>query len=657
MAWRGWSTWWRCVFLGSAVFREERFFQLFAHLPSLLPLQTLAHVPVTLADGTAAWAPGTHLMASPGQASEDDEDRATIALTPAGATAPVASLSAPAAAATALTSHAAPRANRPAPIALIASTSSGSPAVAVCLTRAAVAPRPTHPSALAQPSPADRAVLAVLAWLGPEDDGDAASLPYPADVAGVYAATAPPTDARALASPPPGLLPQLRPYQSRAVAWMIDRETGTGLALPPAGATHPLWERVPTVAMVEGGKQHPPLYVNASTGRITDAAFAAPPPPCGGALCDEMGLGKSVELMALLLARPPPKREAVAPRVPTPPRGTLECSCGATGPVPRTKVAVCTDCGHASHLACVGMKRAPAAVWRCGGCAAAHAAAPPPGGLAPTTLIVCPSHIVAQWVAELSRHAAPGSLRIAVYAGQGGGGGGAPPPPAGPDVPTLGGTPRAPVVGPSDLAAFDVVITSYDALARDVHHAPPPADSAAASRSLRAPKRYAVLATPLTGATWWRLVVDEAQEIEGGVSGAARLAAAIASKHRWAVTGTPMSTSADDAAGLLTFLNVDPWGVPAHWRRATSSGDAGARRCLVAALSPSLGGVLWRSSKAAVAHELVLPPQTAVDTAVTMSAIERMFYDDQHALVAARARATRSRPPCWPPLRQATTAP
>ena len=34
------------------------------------------------------------------------------------------------------------------------------------------------------------------------------------------------------------------------------------------------------------------------------------------------------------------------------------------------------------------------------------------------TLIVCPSSILGQWVAEIQRHSAPGAVRLAVYRGQ-----------------------------------------------------------------------------------------------------------------------------------------------------------------------------------------------------------------------------------------------
>lgn len=50
----------------------------------------------------------------------------------------------------------------------------------------------------------------------------------------------------------------------------------------------------------------------------------------------------------------------------------------------------------------------------------------------------------------------------------------------------------------------------------------------------------------------------------------------------------------------------------------------------MALLRPSEGGVFWRTSKADVAHEITLPPQSHRTTLLTLSAIERHFYIRQH---------------------------
>jgi len=128
---------------------------------------------------------------------------------------------------------------------------------------------------------------------------------------------------------PAALLPKLRPYQARAVRWMLERErsprTPVGLVgrstggtsssssssddgsddeqqdgnegKADGGALHPLWRRV---QVLPGGFARC-FYINPFSGLVTDQRFLAPPPVRGGIAADEMGLGKTVELMALLL--------------------------------------------------------------------------------------------------------------------------------------------------------------------------------------------------------------------------------------------------------------------------------------------------------------------------------------------------------------------
>ena len=101
---------------------------------------------------------------------------------------------------------------------------------------------------------------------------------------------------------------------------------------------------------------------------------------------------------------------------------------------------------------------------------------------------------------------------------------------------------------------------------RDASRRPAPRADAAASngdgsggtggRASRHRKKYEIIPTPLTRLTWWRVVLDEAQEVESSTAAAAAMACLVPGVHRWAVTGTPVSRGVEDLQGLFAFLRA-----------------------------------------------------------------------------------------------------
>ena len=97
----------------------------------------------------------------------------------------------------------------------------------------------------------------------------------------------PPFDAAVEA---PALSTQLHPYQAAGVSWMLRRERDPDGVVSKAGLP-PFWQRVQ-----ERG-------ATAFLNTITNSSQAAAPPPVyGGLLADDMGLGKSVQCIATILA-------------------------------------------------------------------------------------------------------------------------------------------------------------------------------------------------------------------------------------------------------------------------------------------------------------------------------------------------------------------
>ncbi|XP_025060640.1 E3 ubiquitin-protein ligase SHPRH isoform X4 [Alligator sinensis] len=91
----------------------------------------------------------------------------------------------------------------------------------------------------------------------------------------------------------PALIPILRPYQSEAVNWMLQRENFRSTSTNE-NTLHFLWREVITLDGVK-------IYYNPFIGCIIREYPVAGPQWPGGILADEMGLGKTVEVLALIL--------------------------------------------------------------------------------------------------------------------------------------------------------------------------------------------------------------------------------------------------------------------------------------------------------------------------------------------------------------------
>ena len=431
------------------------------------------------------------------------------------------------------------------------------------------------------------------------------------------------------------LRPTLHGYQKRVLRWMVGRETTVHYFDDDVG----LWVKMKAL----GGEAQPCFYVHMVNGALAKASEYAEKvrleAPKGGIACDEMGLGKTVEVLALIAANPKIsvdgerlslgvdlKDEGYADSCRRQNDGNnmreMACVCGSSGRLkddaglPEDLLVIrCSVCGIYQHMHCVGLTSfSRSDDWKCTGCCAAEVL---DMGLleSNTTLIVCPMPILSQWQSEIDKHVMPGTLRVVTYLGQ-----------------ELAASSRPnTMVTPQELASADIVLTTYDTLRKDLHRNP----DKEAIRSLRYTKRYHAVPTPLTSIKFWRIVVDEAQMVESSTAKATEMVRKIAAVNHWAVTGTPISRGLEDLHGLFAFLGLDNIGWYHLIQGPLESGcyDGAylhALTRLIKLLKPGLGGIMWRSSKKDVAHELRLPHQTECHNKLRFSNIEKHFYHKQH---------------------------
>lgn len=340
---------------------------------------------------------------------------------------------------------------------------------------------------------------------------------------------------------------KLYPFQERAVRWLLGRES---VAVEPSGQLRAL--QLPVDALPVNFHQTTDFdgrlcYVNHSLGVATtnlaelQSRYGSVK---GGILAEEMGLGKTVELIALMCLH-----------------GREE------SPVHKVQ--------NNSELV---ESRA--------------------------TLIITPPTILQQWIQELRQHAP--ALQVYHYEGMNS--------EARRNTGSLQNEDTASQLV-SRLGNNDVVVTTYNVIAKEVHYVEEMPD-----RNLRRKKpMYERPKSPLTQISWWRVCLDEAQKVESGVSNAAIVARKIPRVNAWAVSGTPLKKDHKDLFGLLMFLQYEPWCVSQRlWDRLVKF-----HRPLFRAL---MGEIAIRHSKEFVRDDLRLPPQSRQTITVPFTAIEEQYY-------------------------------
>ena len=336
---------------------------------------------------------------------------------------------------------------------------------------------------------------------------------------------------------------QLYPFQQRALRWLLQREgvdySGDRLTLYKDEKEPQLNDSLPHGFYCTTDADGRSCFASQLLGMMTtDRRLLREPFVSlrGGILAEEMGLGKTVELIALICLHA---------------QSTL------------------LDGGHVSSSQ---IRTSPA------------------------TLIITPPSILQQWKNELQTLAP--ALKVLCYYG------------VRKEASKLCNEELL-----TQLQEQDVVLTTYNVLASEIHYS-----GATPDRDLRHDRKYQRRQSPLTQLLWWRVVLDEAQMIESGVSNAAKVAQLIPRENAWAVSGTPLRKDAKDLLGLLIFLRLEPYCHSASlWDRLITRYRATFQQLC--------GNIALRHTKEQIREDIKLPPQKRVVITVPFTLIEEQHYN------------------------------
>ena len=336
---------------------------------------------------------------------------------------------------------------------------------------------------------------------------------------------------------------QLYPFQKRAVSWLLHRE-GVDVDRKDVGITR----RTRIEGKLPNGFFHAVdvdgrnCFANYWLGIVTtnEDILGSDSEIRGGILAEEMGLGKTVEILALIClhkAASLSSQDLLAERD-------------------------LTDGAFKSSAA---------------------------------TLIITPPSILQQWKSEIQTLAP--NLKVMVYDG-------------------IRNSREKDDDNEilTDLLSYDVILTTYQVLASEIHYS-----GAVPARNLRKEKKYERRQSPLVRIVWWRVVLDECQMVESGISNAAKVAQLIPRINAWAVSGTPLKKDAKDLFGLLIFLRYKPYCYSVQiWHSLVTQHKP--------IMKQLFGTIALRHTKEQVKGDIRLPVQKRVTMTVPFTQIEETHY-------------------------------
>ncbi|KAF7101525.1 hypothetical protein CFC21_102840 [Triticum aestivum] len=241
------------------------------------------------------------------------------------------------------------------------------------------------------------------------------------------------------------------------------------------------------------------------------------------------------------------------------------------------------------------------------------------------TLVVCPASVLKQWANELNDKVSQ-SARLSVLVYHGG----------------------ARTKDPSELAKYDVVVTTYTIVANEVpkqnadddqdqkngeessvgNKRKPPSKSKKRKKKLK-DSDIDLDSGPVARVRWFRVVLDEAQTIKNFRTQVAKGCCGLRAKRRWCLSGTPIQNSIDELYSYFRFLKYDPYSTYSSF--CTMIKHPIARNAVhgYKKLQTVLRIVLLRRTKETTINGepiINLPPKTIKLQKVDFTKEERAFY-------------------------------
>ena len=230
-----------------------------------------------------------------------------------------------------------------------------------------------------------------------------------------------------------------------------------------------------------------------------------------------------------------------------------------------------------------------------------------------TTLIVGPVALLRQWQQEISTKILPNhSLSVFIHH-------------------------QGKTKSYQDLRQYDVVLTSYGTLAseykrlenfqeRKKHH----------NIDIEAEVYQKKLPFIGSRSKWYRVVLDEAQNVKNKDTKSAKAVCCLQAENRWCLTGTPMMNGVHELYSLIRFLRIRPYndyqafqGAFAALKKGTGS-ERTLKNCLKK-LQAVLKAILLRRTKDSTIDGepiIKLPPKTEEQVHAIFNEDEQAFYTE-----------------------------